>query len=336
MNAVRVKSSGPIPKNTGLSLGRAQSGTALPTSPSRPLAVRLFPWMTALAALALVGNVVMYYRFSTLRPLVTVGSHTISKREYLAVLEEAAGKPILNKMVFDQLVRQAAAQAGVTPTAQDISQKITDIRTADPKMVSVPDDKLQEAAFSDLALENLRIQKIQVTDAEVARYYAAHSAGFQRDENLQVALIVTGNQTDAQTVSDLMHQNVSPSVIAKQPQFHVVGFNGYTIDLQHGTGKKILATLFAMKPGQEKSFAFDKQFLTARVFANRPKQVLPLREVRPQVARLAKLEKAPSVAAELTALYKADPPKFDIDKYQSFFEDIEKAAQNNTGTGLKP
>ena len=81
---------------------------------------------------------------------------------------------------------------------------------------------------------------------------------------------------------------------------------------------------------------FDKQFLTARVFANRPKQALPLQEVRPQVARLAKLEKAPSVAAELTALYKADSPQFDIDKYHSFFDDIEKAAQNTPGSGLKP
>ena len=311
---------------------------AAPKTPSQPpmkaiFATKLFPWMTALAVVSLIGNAVIYFRFTTLRPLVTVGSKTITKREYLAVLDDAAGKPVLTKLVFDQLARQAAAKAGLMPTEQDITQRVVAIRAHDPRMADLPDYKLREAAISDLALDNLRIRNVQVTDAEVARFYAAHPQNFQREKSLQAALIVTGNRTDAQTVADLLQQGVSPSVIAKQPQFHVVGFNGYTIDLQQATYKNILASLFAMKAGQEKLFPFDKRFLTARVYRNQPIQVLPLRDIRPLATRLARLEKAPSAATELVSLYKSNRPMFVISKYATFFDDIDKAIRDNGGTG---
>jgi len=293
------------------------------------LSTKMFPWMTALVVVSLLGNALMYARFTTLRPLVTVGDKTITKREYLAVLDEAAGKQVLHKLVFDQLVRQAATKAGLMPAEQDITQRMTAIRTHDRRMADLPDYKLREAAMSDLALDNLRIQNVQVTDADVSRYYLTHPADFQRERNLQAALVVTRNLTDAQTVADLLKQGVSPSVIAKQPQFLVVGFNGYTIDLQQATYKSILASLFAMKAGQEKVLPLDKRFLTARVFSNQPTQVLPLRDVRPQATRLAKLQKGPSAAAELIALYKSDRPVFTIDKYQTFFDDIDKATHDN-------
>ena len=312
---------------------RSQNTGPNPAAPEAPppprmkavLATKLFPWMTAVAVVSLLGNAVMYFRFTTLRSLVTVGNKTITKREYLAVLDDAAGKPVLNKMVYDELVRQAAAKAEVTPTAQDIEQRLAAVRTRDPKLAgSVPDYKLRDAVTSNLALENLRIQNVQVTGAEIVRYYQAHPLLFHQQQITTMAMVVTASNTDAQTVSHLLEQNVDPTILAKQPEFHVVGMHGYTVDLQAPAHKSLVQTILSMKPRTVRTFRFDTQFLTVRVFRNEQARTAPLAEVRNQVSRMAKLEKAPSVKSEIVGLYHTNRPTFDIGKYEKFFDDLDQ------------
>ena len=312
---------------------RSQNTGPNPAAPEAPppprmkavLATKLFPWMTAVAVVSLLGNAVMYFRFTTLRSLVTVGNKTITKREYLAVLDDAAGKPVLNKMVYDELVRQAAAKAEVTPTAQDIEQRLAAVRARDPKLAgSVPDYKLRDAVTSNLALENLRIQNVQVTGAEIVRYYQAHPLLFHQQQTTTTAMVVTASNTDAQTVSDLLEQNIDPAILAKQPEFHVVGMRGYTIDLLTPPRKALVRAILAMKPGAVHTFRFDAHLLTVKVFRNDQAWTMPLAEVRDQVARLAKLEKAPSVKSEIAALYRGARPTFEITKYSTFFDDLEQ------------
>ncbi len=301
------------------------SGNAPGTPRPAGLQKSLLGLMTGIAAVSVLGNVLMYYRFTTLRPLVTVGNHVITKREYLAVLDDDAGKPTLNKLVFTELIRQAAAKAGVTPTDKDVDARLAELQAKNPKMFeAVPPWKLRAAAQSDLALENLRIQGVNVTDAEVARYYAAHQAAFTQQGQLQAALIVTDNNTDAQTALHLFQQNIDPSIIAKQPDFHLVGTNGYTVDLQRPDRRNIVKAIFAMKTGGEQTFPLDKQFLTVRVYVSQGAHVVPFAQARPLAARLAKLDKAPSAKAEMASLYKANTPVFDIDKYSAFFDDVQK------------
>ena len=52
----------------------------------------------------------------------------------------------------------------------------------------------------------------------------------------------------------------------------------------------------------------------------------PLPLVREEVARQVRLQKAPSDQAELAALYRANPPSFDMAKYGRYFSDIPTAA----------
>ena len=113
----------------------------------------LFPWMTALAILSLLANALLYFRFTTLRPLVTVGSKVITKRQYLAVMDETAGKAVLNKMVYDELVTQAAAKAGVTPSSDAIDAYIEQVGRANPQAVTAPIWTLRQNAATALALE---------------------------------------------------------------------------------------------------------------------------------------------------------------------------------------
>ena len=321
MTAVKIM---PDQTRRSQNLGLNPAGPKAPPQPPMKgiLAAKLLPWMSAVALISLVGNALMYARFTTLRPLVTIGNKTITKREYLAVLDDTAGKQVLNKIVFAELIRQAAAKSGVTPTAEEIDARLSVMRAANPQLAAaIPLWKLRDAVTSDLALENLRTKDIKVSDAEVLRYYTAHPNGFRQQGQLQAALIVTSNSTDAHTATHLFQQNIDPSIIAKQPSFRLVGANGFTIDLQRPSHKDIVKAVFAMKTGSVHTFPFDGRFLTARVYSSRGTQVVPLAQAKDQAIRLTKLEKAPSAKAIVADLYKSNPPRFDIEKYSKFFDD---------------
>lgn len=310
-------------RSQNLGLNPAVPATPAQQSRKAILATKLFPWMTAVALVSLVGNALMYARFTTLRPLVTIGNKTITKREYLAVLDDTAGKQVLNKIVFAELIRQAAAKSGVTPTAKETDARLSVMRAANPQFAAaVPLWKLRDAVTSDLALENLRTKDVKVSDAEALRYYAAHPNGFRQQGQLQAALIVTSSSTDTHTAAHLFQQNIDPSIIAKQPSFHLVGANGFTIDLQRPSHRDIVKAIFAMKTGSVQTFPLDGQFLTVRVYSSQGTHVVPFTQTKNQAIRLTKLEKAPSAKAIVAELYKSNPPMFDIGKYSEFFDDI--------------
>ena len=70
------------------------------------------PLVAVVAVLSLTANVLLYLRYSTLRPLVTVGNEVITKKQYQDELEHQAGQQVLGKMVLTRLVAQAAVRRG--------------------------------------------------------------------------------------------------------------------------------------------------------------------------------------------------------------------------------
>lgn len=285
--------------------------------------------VSIIAVLAVSAAVVTYMRFSTLRPLVTVGNRTISKREYLAVLDQRAGKQVLDNLVFGELVRQAATKAHVMPSSKDVDTRLALIqandRTFDQAVAAAGGlDQFRQGVQTDLALDNLRTQGIPATDAEVTRFYSTNQALFRHQAHAQIALIAADSMTDAQAAAHLLTQGVAPEVIARQPGFHLVGQGGYALKATSAQQRQLLASLRTMKAGDVKAMTVGSQSLAVKVTTLLPAQTPTLAQVRDQVTRLVKLQKAPTAAAELAMLYKAHKPDFAVDKYADYFSDVEK------------
>ena len=283
----------------------------------------------ALAVLAVVAAVVIFFRFSTTRPLVTVGSRTISKREYQAVLDQQAGKKVLGDMVYGELIRQAAAKTNLLPAAAEVDARMALIGQHNPQAAQASVASLglpgfREQVTTTLALENLRMQGLSASPAEIARFYAAHQIGFRQQGHSEVALIQTGSPTDAQTAAQLLRQGVDPRVIAKQPSFHLNGYNGFSLDTRQPAAQEALKSVTSMKAGDVQTHPFGKQFLTVKMMSQKAARVQPLSEVQPQVSRLVRLEKAPPADVVVARLYKANPPVFALDKYVAYFDDVNK------------
>ncbi len=296
--------------------------------------------LAVVAVLSLLANVLLYLRYSSGRPLVTVGSEVITKKQYQDQLEHQAGADVLSKMVLTKLVMQAAAQAGVTPTDQDVKNELASIERRSPQVLSpfVQDAQKMAEFQTDLttkmALENLQIKDVALTPAEVAAYYSRHQADFKLPQQIQTITVVTQNPVDASTAADLLRQNERPDAIGRQPRMGVIGINGYNPDLSAlppAFKQQISKGIQAMKTGEVRTFHGGPWYLSMRVSKNNNAALPPLSQVQEQVEHQARLEKAPSALKTMARLYQTAKPTFhyDPEKYQAYFNAIQNYPLDN-------
>ena len=283
--------------------------------------------VAAVAILSLLGNAVQYLHYSTGRPLVTVGSRVITKKQYLDQLEYQAGPAVLKGLVSDALIAQAAARSGVTPTAQDIDARLAAIERRTPQLLAPyrQDEakmaRLRQDIGTSLALENLRIQDVVLTRAEVAAYYRRHPADFALPQQVQTTVVVARNAIDGATAVRLLQEGLPPDAIARHPRLKVAGVGGYRPDLSvlPPVPARQLAD-FPRRAGAGEARLFGGAGLYAAVQVTRtdPARVPPLAQVADQAERLARLERAPTPQEEIARLYHAAPPTVHSGKYAGY------------------
>lgn len=281
-----------------------------------------------LATVSLLANVVLFMRWSPSRALLTVGKHIVSKRDYEANLDAAAGKAVLSRMVVAELIRQAAAQAGVTPTAADIDTRTALLRRQGA-LPGQPAQDLRDAIGQNIALENLRMRGISVSDADIAAEYAKHPERFRLPSQTSATLVVAASPDKAAQATHLLQTGVTPAAIAAVSGLQVDGMNGFALPagaLSPGLRQVILG----MHDGEVKVFAprGSGASLVARANSHTAGTLPPLPQVRDLVAREIRLQKAPTAPAELLTLYTANKPVFDMTNYQPYLGDLEAAASH--------
>ncbi len=127
---------------------------------------------------------------------MTVGHRVVRQREYMALLDMAAGKAVLNKVVYEELIQEAATEDGVMPSPQDVDARVADLKQRTPP-ASGRTSQLWDQVRLQMALENLRMRGTTATDAEIAAYYGQHQAQFATPAHAQTTLVATTNAADA-------------------------------------------------------------------------------------------------------------------------------------------
>ena len=291
--------------------------------------------LAVVAALSLIGNVLLYMRYSSSRPLVTVGGDVITKKQYQDQLEGQAGQQVLSKMVFDRLVVQAAARNGVTPTTQDVDAQIQDIERRSPQLLApyhqdpAKMDQFRQDLQTAIALENLRIKDVALTPAQVAAFYAKNKARFALPQQVRATTVVTRNTVDTDTATDLLRLKTPADVIARQPRLLVVGANGEMPPLAPAVNQQVSRFVQKAQVGEIKTFpAKDTDgkpyYLTFQVTKSSREMIPPLAQIRDEVQRQARLARAPAPQVEIARLYQAAKPTFNSDKYATYFDALQK------------
>lgn len=287
------------------------------------------------AAVSVAGNVLLYRRYSSGRPLMRIGSETITVKEYRDQVDYQYGKAVLNKLAYAKLVLMEAKKSGVLPTDKEIDQRIADIERLTPKALeSALNDpqkmsELRESMKTDIALENLTIKDIKTADAEVRAFYSRNRQLFAVPTQARTTLVIADSQIDASTATKLLQDpKMTPGVIANQPRLKVVGVNGFNINWDAIPTKvrdNISRAVLSARVGSVVTVPVGGQFVIARTEARENEGVIPFQKVKPRVERMVKLQKASPRQLVLAKLYEKAGVSFEVDKYAAYFQDVEEA-----------
>ncbi len=290
-----------------------------------------------IAVASLIGNFMLYKRYSSARPILTVGGDPITLKEYREDLEYHFGKQTLNRLALTRVVMQAAKKANVVPSDADVDQRIADIeRRAPTQLEAARRDpaamtELKNNLKTDMALENLRAQSVRMDAAAVRRFYDANKALFQLPTQAQTQIVFAPNEVDANTATALLKQKgMTPGFIASNsPRLRVVGvnfqpdWNTIPVDVR----ARLSAAIENAPVGSVRKINLGKiGFAVTRVDKRASAGLIPFEKARVQAERYARLSKAEPQATFVANLYKNANVDFEMDRYADYFKEISQAA----------
>ena len=147
----------------------------------------------------------LYLRYSSSRPIMRVGGDVITRKEFQERVEYAAGKPVLNKIVYHKIILQSAKKAGVLANDKDVDARIADIDRRTPGVLEaarrdpIKMAEMRGDMLSDISFENLRIKSVNLSDAEIKTFYDQNKNLFGVPDQAQTTLVVAQNSVDAET-----------------------------------------------------------------------------------------------------------------------------------------
>lgn len=261
--------------------------------------------VTIVAVVSLIGNFLLYNRYSSQRPLITVNDQVIRRKDLDDRLDYMYSNGILRQMIYSDLVMQAAQKEGVVPTEADVDKAFDQIKRTSPAIISNA-EKLdptlvyfRQALKTNLALNNLRAKDVQVSDQEVEAFYQEHRPQFALPQQTEAILVVASDQVGAQTAQRLLGNNVAPAVIAETRGLRVIGVNA---PVSGTMPTAVSQQLLAAKPGQICTIPVGGAYLVGKITKVTPQQIPTLDQIRPQVEMAVRLTKAPPPAKYLEQL----------------------------------
>ena len=290
----------------------------------------VFGLISFVCVVSLIGNYLLYQRYSSSHPLIGVNNQVIRRKDLDDQLDYLYSRSVLRRMIIEQVVAQAAAQQHVTPSDADVATEITWLKRVNPQAIDqaqVLDPKLvvfKEQVRTQLAVRNLRTQGVMVSNSEVADYYHQHQQDFRLPPQVKGDVALAEDSIAAQAAAQLFRNNDSPDVVAEQNGVKVLGVNTAPMKtLPPG----IEQAMMKMKAGEVRSFpAGSLQYLVVHVTQASPTNIPPLASIWPQVEIAAKLAKGPTTQDEMERLMSAAHIDVQTSKYADAVPNFAPAA----------
>jgi len=301
------------------------------------------------AAGSLAGNALLFQRYSSAKPVVSMGKDAVSIKDFRDRLEVVSGKQVLTKMVLRSIVMTEAKTKGVAPTKADIEERIELMKRANVNGIAAamndPTQKyiIEEDVETDIALENVITSGIPVTEPALLDFFRKNQKAFALPDQAKTTIALAQNAVDAKTAASLMSQKsprIDAATIARTPRLAVLGLTA-SVDwnkIDPGFRKQLIAKVNATPAGgvfqmNVPAKGKDKSgMLIVRLESKGAAGVPPLAQIRPHVERQFKLRQAAlqgrTKQVVLAELYSAKNPTIEVSKYSPWFAELQNASAN--------
>ncbi|WP_148213729.1 peptidyl-prolyl cis-trans isomerase [Alicyclobacillus acidocaldarius] len=275
-----------------------------------------------------------------------VGKTPITRQELAQQSEAYAGSAMLEELIANALIEQAAAKQHVTATNAEINQQLTAIEmqngiTSDAQLNSLlAQNHMTKAQFLNQIRDNILASKlaeaqVHVTDKQIASYYKQNASMFTVPETRKIAIIAVKTKADAEKALTEIQSGTPFASVAKSVSIDAAtrskgGLLGtFSLDELKAGDPAIASTAFALKAGAVSDpVKVQGGYDIVQCQAITPQHVEPLSAVRSQIIQAIKQQNAESETKLVAQLAKSA----DIRILDPSYEAVLTAIKNPTST----
>ncbi|SIS92718.1 foldase protein PrsA [Alicyclobacillus vulcanalis] len=275
-----------------------------------------------------------------------VGQTPITRQELAQQSEAYAGSAMLEELIANALVEQAAAQKHITATDAEVNQQLTAIEmqngiTSEAQLNELlAQNHMTKAQFLSQIRDNILAAKlaqaeVHVTDQQIAAYYKQNVAMFTVPETRKIAIIKVATKSEAQKALEEIQSGTPFASVAKSMSTDAAtrskgGLLGtFSLDELKSAQPAIAEAAFALKAGAVSSpIQVQGGYELVQCLAITPKHVQPMSAVRSQIIQDLKQQNAASEPKLVAQLAKSADIKILDPSYQA----VLTAIKNPTST----
>lgn len=183
-------------------------------------------WMVVLALL-LVGafSAVLLARNPADEAVATVNGEVITERELYQELVRRGGREVLNQMITQRLIHQAARAADITVDEESIQAELERIQQQLPAGMSL-EEALRESGMSmdqllgdirtNLMLRQLLSARVEITEEEMKEFFEQYKDFLGTEEQVKVRHILVSTQEEAETLRQSLLEGADFAQLARE------------------------------------------------------------------------------------------------------------------------
>ncbi|MDI6637384.1 MAG: peptidyl-prolyl cis-trans isomerase [Bacillota bacterium] len=293
--------------------------------------------LTAVIAIVVLGLVAIgaVWTYSDLRAVAKVNSASITWKEFHSALEKQSGRQLLAKMIREELIKQGAARYNIQVTDEDVAAEVDKLKAQFGSDAGLEQalsqygmtlDDLRDQIRTNLLLEAIASKDVTVSDDEVKKYYEEHKDEFKEPEQVRARHILVKDEKTAKEIEKELAGGADFAELAKAKS-EDPGSKDKGGDLGYfergAMDPAFEKAAFALKIGEtsgpvKSSFGYH----IIRVEDRKPERIPPLEEVRNEVVKRLKREKAKPASTVISELKDAAQIKINDKALQDALYDI--------------
>jgi len=278
----------------------------------------------AATALSALGAVALWRHRPSQATLATVGGAPIRQRDLDLALNRLHGAEQLTRMITERAVLGEARRLGVLPSDTAVDEELDRLLSEDPGMLyslaarQVTEAQLRRDVRGRLALRNLRVRPVSVSEAEVRAFFEANRAQFRVRGRLVAELVLSPDARETEVVHRLLSAGLPARLVAERVHGSLPDTVGRRVTLTAGMlDAQTERKLMAYEPGEvTEPLPFAEGTGVLRIVEKQPSRPMTFAEAREAASVALRLRQAPSEEQTLDEVLARAGVTLDSDRYR--------------------
>ncbi|OCS84809.1 peptidyl-prolyl cis-trans isomerase [Caryophanon tenue] len=291
-----------------------QSGTKSPKKTLSELRMKAKPALTIIGVL-LVGNIIWFVAWlialggaeetaTNNEAVATIGKEDITRQEWLTAMEQRYGKEVLQTLVNEKVMLQAAEEFGIETTDEEVDLELALMRSVkdatDETMQALSEKELRAYVRTQLILEKVLTYDVVIEEAAAQTYYEENESVYNVPAAYRTSIIVSETADDAEAVVKELSNGSEFGVLARERSIDRVsatldGDLGYITENVENQDPAILEAAQHVNEGEiSEVFALqDGTYAVIQVDEVQEGRSFEFEQVKQQIMRILALEQLP-------------------------------------------